>query len=70
MVVVGLFSLSSNPNFSNVKFVNYVFIQTRFVKFKIKSYEYLLYFRISVVLVPSVLTFAWYYRCCFDRDMG
>jgi hypothetical protein len=51
-----------NSDFSIVKFVNYVFIQTWFVKLKVKSYVYLLYFQIRVMLVPSAPTFAWDYR--------
>ena len=51
-----------NQDFSIAKFVNYVFIQTGFVKLKVKFYVYLLYIQICVVLVPSASTFAWDYR--------
>ena len=30
----------------------------------------LLYFQVYVVLVPSVLAFAWDFRCCFDGAVG
>ena len=55
-------SSSLDPNFSNAKFVNYVFIQTWFVKLKVKSYVYLLYFQLCVVLVPYAPTFVWDFR--------
>ena len=51
-----------NQDFSIAKFVNYVFIQTRFVKLKDKFYVYLLYIQMCVVLVPSAPTFVWDYR--------
>ena len=59
-----------NQDFSISKFVKYVFIQTRFVKLKVKFYVYLLYIQTCVVLVPSAPTFAWDYWCYFDRDVG
>ena len=52
MIVVGPY-LELKPDFSNAKFVNYVFIKTWFVKLKVKTYVYLLYFQIRVVLIPS-----------------
>jgi hypothetical protein len=52
------------------KFVDYSYIWTRVVKPNV-WYSYGVYiFKYYVVLVPSAPSFAWDFRCCFDRAVS